>query len=184
MVAALHTTFSHHSRKRPITRTDLGTGGAAGRTIPTVHQARQVFLLAIGQQVRTVRGTVVARTLTVRTRVGTLLQHWVGLLFRRLCLTRERIPTDDGEGERQRHRTDSTEYWILHGKRPFLRDCHPDASDRNCRSTQVTETKKADVNDLFRVSIHIGLFCSEPPDATGLLFIESSSQCCIRSNRK
>ena len=115
MVAALRTAIGHHSRKRPATRTDLGTGGTAGRTVPTVHQARQVFLLAIGQQVRTVRGTVVARTLAVRTGFGTFLQHWIDLRFCCLGLMSERIRPDDGESEGQRHRTDSTEHSILHG---------------------------------------------------------------------
>jgi len=140
MVATLRTAISHHSRKRPFTRTDLGTGGAACRTVPAVHQARQAFLLPIGQQVCTVRGTMVARTLAVRTRFGTLLQHRIDLRFLRLGLMRDCTQADNGEGERQRHRTDSTEHALLHGKLPFLRDCQP-ASDRNCRSTQMTETK-------------------------------------------
>jgi hypothetical protein len=183
MVAALRTALGHHGGKRPATRTDLGTGGTAGRTVPAVHQARQVFLLAIGQQVCTVRGTEVARTLAVRTRFGTILQLLIDLHFSRLGLLGERIYSDDSQCERQRHHTESTKHTILHGKRPFQRGCHL-ASDRNCRSTQVTETKKADVNNLLRVSVHIGLFCNEPPGVTGLLFVESSNQYCIRSNRE
>jgi len=130
MVAALRTAISHHSRKWPATRTDLGTGGAAGRTVPAVHQARQVFLLPIGQQVCTVRGTEVARTLAVRTRFSTILQLLIDLHFSRLGLLGERIYSDDSQCERQRHHTESTKHTILHKKRPFQRGCHL-ASDRN-----------------------------------------------------
>lgn len=65
MVATLRTAIGHHCGKRPATRTNLGTGSTAGCTVPTVHQARQMFLLAVGQQVRTVGGTHVARTLAI-----------------------------------------------------------------------------------------------------------------------
>lgn len=61
----------------------------------------------------------------------------------------------------------------------FSRTRHLDASDRNCRSTQVTETKKTDVDDLFRVSIHTGLFCIEPPAVSVLPLIESSELFCL-----
>jgi len=132
MVATLRTAIGHHGGKRPATRTDLGTGGAAGRTVPTMHQARQVLLLAIGQQMRTVRGTEVARTLAVGASFGTLLQLWIGLHFRRLGLMRERIHADDGEDERQRHRTNSTKHSILQGKSPLSKP-PLDAGDRNCQ---------------------------------------------------
>jgi hypothetical protein len=80
--------------------------------------------------------------------------------------------------------TESIEHPILHNKLSFQRGWHPDASNSNCLSTQMTETKKADVDDLFRVSVHIGLFCNEPPDVTGLLFIESSDPYSIKSDRE
>lgn len=100
MVATLRTAISHHGGKRPTTCTDLGTGGTTGRTVPTVHQARQVFLLAIGQQMRTVRGTEIARTLAIRAGFGTFLQLRIGLHFRRLDLMGDGIHAEDGEGER------------------------------------------------------------------------------------
>lgn len=121
MVATLRTAIGHHGGKRPATRTDLGTGGTAGRTVPAVHQARQVFLLAIGQQIRTVGGTEVAHPLAIRADLGTLLQLGINLRFRRLDLMGERIHADDGEGERQRHHTDSTEHSIHHEKSPLLK---------------------------------------------------------------
>jgi hypothetical protein len=65
MVTTLRTAISHDGGKRPATRTHLGTGGTAGRAVPTVHQTRQVFLLAISQQVRTMSGTEVAYTLAI-----------------------------------------------------------------------------------------------------------------------
>lgn len=131
MIAALGTAIGHHGGQRPATRTDLRTGGTAGRTVPTVHQARQVFLLAIGQQMRTVRGTQVARPLAVGAGFGTLLQLLIDLHFRRLGLIGERIHADDGEGESQRHHTDSAEHSILHEKFPLLKP-PLDAGDRNC----------------------------------------------------
>ena len=131
MVATLRTAIGHHCGKRPATRTDLGTGGTAGCTVPTVHQARQVFLLAIGQQVRTVRGTEVARTLTVGAGFGTLLQLLIGLHFRSLGLIGKHIHADDGEGESHRHHTDSTEQSIHHGNSPLLKP-PLDAGHRNC----------------------------------------------------
>jgi hypothetical protein len=132
MVGTHRTAIGHHGGKRTATRTDLGTGGTTRRTVSTVHQARQVFLLAIGQQIRTVGGTEVAHPLAIRAGFGTFLQLLIDLHFRRLGLMGERIDADDGEGERQRHRTDSTEHSILHGKLPFLRVRCLDADDRNC----------------------------------------------------
>ena len=116
LVAALGTAIGHHGGKRPATRTDLGTGGTAGCTVPTVHQTRQVFLLAIGQQLCTVRGTEVASPLAVAAGFRTLLQLCIDLHVRRLSLLGER--TDDGESERQRHHTGQS---ILHGKSPSLK---------------------------------------------------------------
>jgi hypothetical protein len=100
-----------------------------------------VFFLAIGQHIRTVRGTHAASPLAVRTGFGTILQTRIGLLNCRLGLMSERINADDGKCKRQRHHTDSTEHSILHSKLPFLRGWHL-VSDRNCRSTQMTEPKK------------------------------------------
>ena len=131
MVPTRRTAIGHHCGKRPATRTDLRTGGTAGGTVPTVHQARQVFLLSIGQQVRTVRGTEVARTLAIRAGFGTLLQLLIDLNLCRLDLIGERIHADDGEGESHRHHTDSTEHSILHGNSPLLKP-PLDTDDKNC----------------------------------------------------
>jgi hypothetical protein len=114
MVAAFRTAFSHDCGERSATRTNLGTGGTAGSTVPTVHQARQVFLLAIDQQVRTVGGTVVACTLAIGASFGTVLQLRIDLYFRRLHLMREHIAAGNGKCKRQRHHTDSTKHSILH----------------------------------------------------------------------
>jgi len=168
MIAALRAAISHFSGKRPATRTDLGTGGTAGRTVPAVHQARQVFLLAVGQQVRTVRRTEVARTLAVRTGFGTLLHHRIDLRFRGLGLMGKRLHADDGESTRQRHCTDSAEHSILHSKLPFQRDCHRRQATESVVSAQVTETKKADLTEPlcegFRTA---GLLFDQPPRPEG-----------------
>ena len=49
MIATFRTTIRHRGGKRPATRTNLRTGGTARGTVPTVHQAGKVLLLAIGQ---------------------------------------------------------------------------------------------------------------------------------------
>lgn len=131
MVATLRTAIGHHCGKRPAACTDLGTRGTASRTVPTVHQARQVFLLAIGQQVRTVSGAEIAHTLAIRAGLGTLLQFLIDLHLSRLGVLGERIHADNGEGERHRHHTDSTEHSIPHGKSPLLKP-PLDAAHRNC----------------------------------------------------
>ncbi len=118
MIAALGTAISHHCGKRTTTRTDFGASGTARRTVPTVHQTRQVFLLSIDEQIRTVRDTVVARTLAVGADFGTLLHLGINLRFRCLDLMGERIHADNGESERQRQHTDSTEHSIFHRKTP------------------------------------------------------------------
>ena len=136
-IAALGTAIGHQCGKRTTTRTDLRAGGTAGRRLPTVHQIRQMFLLSIGEQIRTVHDTVVARTLAVGADFGTLLHLGIELRFRCLDLMGEWIYADGGESERKRKYTDSTEHVIFHRKTPELQQslkagdisCHLASSD-------------------------------------------------------
>ena len=54
-----------------------------------------------------------------------------GELLRRLGLIGKRIHADDGEAERQRHHTNSTEHSILHRNSPSLKP-PLDTGDKNC----------------------------------------------------
>ena len=56
---------------RSTSRNDLSSGSAAGRTVLTLFEGRQVFLLALGNQRGTMGRTHVARPLAIAARLGT-----------------------------------------------------------------------------------------------------------------
>ncbi len=163
LVATFGTAVGHHGGKRSAACTDLSTGGTTCCAVLTVHQACQVFLLAIGQQVRAMGRTVIARSLAVRARFRTLLQHGVGFRFCRLRRTGEHIHTDDRKTHRQNHRTDSAGHSILHDQTFSSESVISTPASEIDVSIRVTETKKTDVEEHTQAFPNVGLLRNEPP---------------------
>ena len=80
LVTALRTALGHQGGLRPAPRTHLSAGGTARRTVLTLLEGRQVFLLALGGQRGTVGGAVVARPLAVVARLRTRIVGGVVLV--------------------------------------------------------------------------------------------------------
>lgn len=121
--ATLCTAIGHQSREWTAPRTDLSAADATGRTVLTAHQTRQVFLLAFGQQMRTMGRAKITSKRAIRARFGTLLHHRIvfrvfRLFFLRFCLLGERIRPNDGKGKHQRYRSSDSGSSGLHGKFP------------------------------------------------------------------
>jgi len=177
LAAGFRATFTDHDGMRPVPGNDLCGGGAAGRTILTVRQCRQVFFLALEQHTQTMRRTGIACPLAVRAG-RSALQHplhafpVIHLVVLRLPQLGE--PQDADEG--QSHQTDTSACPDVHPTLLFRKTVSRRQRQELSSRRSDRNDEKTDVDEHSHAFIHVGLLCNEPPSMAGLPFIQSSDE--------